>query len=222
MSRSWDELGDRLAAGALAAGDATGWFEELYRAGVAGEVDMPWSRREPHWTLRQWAEERHVGGAGRRAIVVGAGLGADAAYVARLGFETVAFDISPTAIATARERFPDAGVEFVCADLLDPPQEWTAAFDFVVEIITLQALPATVRGAARANVARLVAPAGTLLVVSSRRDDAEPPAAGPPWPATRAEIESFAEHGLSPVAIEALTDPGDPAQRRWRAEFTRD
>src|SRR5918911_1190759 len=101
MSRSWNDLGDRLAAGALAAGDATGWFEELYRAGAAGAVDMPWSRREPHWTLRQWAEARHLNGAGRRAIVVGAGLGADAAYVARLGFDTLAFDISPTAIATA-------------------------------------------------------------------------------------------------------------------------
>ena len=219
--RSWDEEGDRLAARALAAGDATGWFEQLYRAGATGEVSMPWDRRAPYWALVQWAEARGLEGAGRPAIVVGCGLGADAAYLARRGFRTVGFDISPTAIAEARERFSGTDVEFMVADLLQPPDAWTQAFDLVVEIITLQALPSSVREQARAHVAGLVAPGGTLLVVASRRDDDESPGEGPPWPLARAEIEAFTDDGLHAVAIEALTDPRHPEQRRWRAEFTR-
>jgi hypothetical protein len=38
-----------------------------------------------------------------------------------------------------------------------------------------------------------------------------------PWPFTRAEITSFGDHGLDPVAIEQVDD-GVP---RWRAEFLR-
>ncbi len=34
----WEEEEERLAFQALAAGDATGWFEELYAAGASGRV----------------------------------------------------------------------------------------------------------------------------------------------------------------------------------------
>ncbi|HEY7618289.1 MAG TPA: alpha/beta fold hydrolase, partial [Solirubrobacteraceae bacterium] len=220
-SGGWDEQGDRLAARALAAGDATGWFDELYQAGAAGEVAMPWSRRHPHWALATWADARRLHGAGRRAIVVGAGLGADAAYLARRGFDTLAFDVSPTAIAEARDRFADTAAEFVQADVLDPPPAWTHAFDLVVEIFTLQALPAPVRDRARAKIAQLVAPGGTLLVVASHRDDDTAAGHGPPWPLARSELDAFTNEGLRAVAVEALSDPQDPSERRWRAEFNR-
>ena len=35
-SIGWEEEADRLASRALAAGDATGWFEQLYAAGAVG------------------------------------------------------------------------------------------------------------------------------------------------------------------------------------------
>jgi ubiquinone/menaquinone biosynthesis C-methylase UbiE len=73
--------------------------------------------------------------------VVGCGLGDDAEYVAGRGFDTVAFDISASAIRAARRRYPDSAVHYVTADLLDPPGEWERAFDLVVESLTLQALP---------------------------------------------------------------------------------
>lgn len=37
----WEAEERRLDPRALAAGDATGWFEELYAAGAAGRVTMP-------------------------------------------------------------------------------------------------------------------------------------------------------------------------------------
>ena len=199
--------------------EATGWFEPLYAAAEAGEAVVPWDRGAPAAQLVEWTAARGLDGRGARAIVVGSGLGDDAEHVASLGFETVAFDISPSAVRGARRRFPDTRVEYVVGDLLDPPPAWLRAFDLVVENITVQALPDPPRAAAIANVARLVAPGGTLLVLSAAREQHEP-ANGPPWPLTRAEVEAFALGGtLETVGIEDLRGQAEPWARRWRAEF---
>ena len=57
-------------------------------------------------------------------------------------------------------------MRYLVADLLNPPADWLHAFDLVVEIISVQALPDPSRRQAIINVGRLVAPAGTLLVVA--------------------------------------------------------
>jgi hypothetical protein len=67
-----------------------------------------------------------------------------------------------------------------------------------------------------------VAPGGTLLVIASGRGDEAPRAQGPPWPLTRAQVESFATAGLAPVRIERLRDAVRPEVFRWRAECRRD
>jgi SAM-dependent methyltransferase len=201
--------------------DPTGWFEPLYRAAEAGEATVPWDHHAASPLLVSWSRGRGLDGRGRRAIVVGCGLGDDAEHVASLGFRTVAFDIAPTAIAGARRRFPESAVEYVVADLLKLPAEWRFAFDLVVEHITVQALPESVRAAAIAAVAELVAPGGTLLVISGARSEGEP-ADGPPWPLVRAEVEAFATGGLEVVTIEEVAAGRDrPWSRAWRAEFRR-
>jgi SAM-dependent methyltransferase len=207
-----------LSAESLAADDPTGWFERLYSAAADGEAVVPWDRGEPRELLVEWAEQRGLRGDGRRAVVVGAGFGADAEYVASLGFATTAFDISATAVRLARERHPRTHVDYVAADLLDPPAGWLGAFDLVVEVITVQSLPDPPRAQAIANVARLVTAGGTLIVISAAREEDEP-ANGPPWPLTRAEIDAFAAAvpDLEPVRVERLSD----TMPRWRAEFHR-
>ena len=73
----------RLVAQALSAGDPTGWFEPLYAAAEEGAAVVPWDRGgAPHWLLTAWAERNALNGGGRRALVVGCGLGADAEYIA--------------------------------------------------------------------------------------------------------------------------------------------
>jgi SAM-dependent methyltransferase len=218
-SRDPDDAARRLAAEALAARDATAWFERLYAAAEGGEAVVPWDRGAPHRLLVQWGGE--IDGGGRRALVVGSGLGADAEYVAELGFETVAFDVSATAVRTTRRRFPDSQVDYVAADLLDPPAEWRGAFDLVVESLTVQSLPDPPRREAIAQVGRMVGPGGTLLVIATARDEADGPVHGPPWPLTHAEVEAFAAGGLEQVRIEDLRDAEQPDIRRWRAEFRR-
>jgi SAM-dependent methyltransferase len=215
-----DRDATRLARASLAADDPTGWFERLYAAAQTGDAIVPWDRAGPNPLLQAWIEQRGLQGTGRRAVVVGAGPGHDAELLARLGFATVAFDISETAVRAARSRFPDSPVDYVVADLLDPPSEWVQAFDLVVEVMTVQALPDPPRAAAIAQVSRLVAPGGTLLVVAAARHEGEPAGDGPPWPLTRREIDGFAGGGLEPVTIEMTRHAPSPVDW-WRAELRR-
>jgi pimeloyl-ACP methyl ester carboxylesterase len=216
-SGGWRAQEDRLASRSLAAGDAIGWFDQLYAAGAAGEVDLgPWARDAPDPLLVEWT--RGLSGPGQRAIVVGCGLGADAEHVVSLGYDTTAFDIADTAVRLARQRHPVSRVHYVTADVLDPPTEWLAAFDLVVEVITVQALPEPPRSSAIVSISRLVAPDGTLVVIASRRDDSQPDHKLPPWPLTRADVDAFARDGLRPIRVEEL---GEPGSLWWRAEFRR-
>ncbi|MEU8106968.1 methyltransferase domain-containing protein [Nonomuraea muscovyensis] len=205
----------RLAAEHLRGGDATGWFERLYAESATGDAVVPWDARAPHPLLVEWALER--AGKGGRALVVGAGLGDDAEYVARLGYDTVAFDVSPSAVRLAQRRFPGTRVAYQAANLLDPPAGWREAFDLVVEVMTVQSLPEHLHGPALERVAGFVRPGGTLVVIASARDE-DGPVFAPPWPLTPAEIGAFAEHGLVADRIEDLREP---ERRRWRAMFTR-
>jgi 2-polyprenyl-3-methyl-5-hydroxy-6-metoxy-1,4-benzoquinol methylase len=92
--------------------DPTGWFEELYLKAEAGEAQVPWDKEAPNPGLVDWGPPD---GAGLRALVVGSGLGNDAEFVAGRGYDTTAFDVAPTAIATTKRRFPDSKVNYLVA-----------------------------------------------------------------------------------------------------------
>lgn len=209
----------RLSAASLAAGDATGWFEQLYARAEAGDAEVPWDRPRATPPLVEWAARDSPDGRGRSALVVGCGLGRDAEFVAGLGFATTAFDISATAVRVARARHPGSPVTYVVADLFDPPASWRPGFDLVVESNTVQALPRELRARATAAVRSLVAPGGALLVLGAVADSAGED--GPPWPLTRAEVDAFAGDGLTAVAVERVLSGDDPAAPRWRAVFRR-
>ncbi|MGX1774177.1 class I SAM-dependent methyltransferase [Nocardia brasiliensis] len=221
MTDSRDVDTKRLAAASLAQDDPTGWFEQLYVAAADGAAIVPWDAADPNALLVDWLERHERADGGMRALVVGCGLGRDAEHLAGLGFRTTAFDISATAIKTARERFPASQVDYTVADLLAPPAAWAGAFDLVVESITVQSMPLSVRAAATANVAALVAPGGDLLVIAGIRADDEV-VDGPPWPLTRAEIDAFAGAALRAVKVEQVAPAGRPDFVRWRAVFRRD
>jgi SAM-dependent methyltransferase len=213
---NFEEDADRLARAALAGGDPTGWFEPLYAAAAEGAARVPWDRGAPNPTVTGWAGWARPG-AGRSAVVVGCGYGDDAEYVAARGWDTVAFDVSPSAVRACRLRYPDSAVDYRPADLFALPPDW--AFDLVVESQTVQALPRELRADATARVAALVGPGGTLLVCAAARD-AGAPDDGPPWPLTRDELDGFGA-GLSVVRVERLPNPAGRTAYRWRAEFRR-
>ncbi len=215
MARDWDERADELAAEALAAGRPTTWFDTLYGEGERGDVSMPWDRSDPDECLVAWLSAAAIRGPGRRAVVVGCGLGADAEHLASLGFETTAFDVSPTALRVARERHPGSSVDYRTADLLDLPKEWNGAFDLVVEIFTIQALPDPPRAQAVRGVTSLVAPGGTLLAVAFRTPREQDATTGPPFALSRSTMESLAGDRLNLESLDVVK------AGRWRAVLSR-
>ncbi|GAA1569243.1 methyltransferase domain-containing protein [Kribbella sancticallisti] len=214
----------QLARASLEQDDATGWFERLYSAAQNGQAVVPWDRGTAHVLLTDWVEVSEPDGAGKSALVVGAGTGWDAELIADSGFDTIAFDISPTAVETAKRAHPNSKATYQVADLLNPPAEWHRAFDLVVEIYTVQALPIPLQPTATRQVGELVRPGGTLLVIAAARDDDTPESAveGPPWPLTQAAIEAFATDELRLIQLDKSPSPSDPALFRWRAEYLRD
>jgi 2-polyprenyl-3-methyl-5-hydroxy-6-metoxy-1,4-benzoquinol methylase len=216
----------QLAAEAAAAGDPAGWFETLYAEARDGAAVVPWDDRQANPLLTQWAPAavaRGVAGPGRRTLVVGCGICDDPVFLAGLGCEVTAFDVSPTAVAEASRRFAGAPVTFQVADLLAPPPEWTGAFDLVAELYTVQALYGQAREAAIRALPGLVAPGGALLVIA-RATGEENPERDPammPWPLTRGELEAMAASQLTARSIEKFPDGEDPPKLRWRAEFGR-
>lgn len=218
--RSWSELADERGIAAVADGHPTRWYEEVWSAGARGVVPMPWDRDEPHDLLTR--HTRGFDGTGRRAVVVGAGLGADAEHLAGLGFATTAFDIAPSAVGTARGRHPHSSVDYRVADLLDLPEDLVGSFDLVVEIFTLQALHGSVRQRAVDGVRRLVAPGGSLFVVQVVRDDDEEVSVEPPWLLDRSEMEELAGDGLVEVSLDRVPNPDHPdARDLWRMVLSR-
>lgn len=134
-------------------------------------------------------------------LVVGCGVGDDAEELARRGCTVTAFDVSPTAIKLCRERFPGSAVDYVVADLLQAPNDWTRSFRLVIEIRTLQSLPVSRRRQAVLAIADMVAPGGRVFVRCVGRRESEP--LGPrPWPMSRGELRWFSDAGLDTIAFE--------------------
>src|SRR4030042_1621268 len=199
----------------LASGDALGWFEALYARAAGDASIIPWADLMPNPNVVTWLDQHQVAGAGRKALKIGCGLGDDAEELARRGFSSTAFDISASAIAWGRRRYPRSPVAYVVEDLFRAPSAWRGTFDFVLESYTLQVLPPSLRRAAISHIASFVAPHGTLLVVSRGRepDDSQ---GEMPWPLTKAELTDFLRLGLREVSIEDYLDDGVPPVRRFR------
>jgi SAM-dependent methyltransferase len=206
----------------LGAGRPTGWFDPVYAAAGGDAAAVPWGGESAHPYVVDWLADPVVRPPGRRAVVVGCGLGGDAAALQAAGYDVTAFDVAPTAVAWARRRLP-AGVRVLEADLLDLPDDLTGRFDLVVEVRTVQSLPGVVRDAAMHAVASLAGPSGVVLAVTLLATSAEAAARadGPPWPQAPSELAAYLAGGLRRVALEHPDLAGDPALD-VRCTFVRD
>jgi len=209
-----------LAAQYVRKGEELGWFEQLYQEGERGESVVPWGDGTPNPHLVTFWQEHRLETAGKTALVVGSGFGDDAEQLAHWGFTTTGFDISATAIEQTKKRYPHSPVSYVRADLFDPPRAWIRAFDFVLEIYTIQSFTADLRAKSIDAIARFVAPGGRLLVIARGRAD-EWEGTGPPWPLTREELDGFQRAGLESESFDDYAEPEPPWVRRFRALYRR-
>jgi SAM-dependent methyltransferase len=202
-----------------AQGDPTGWFERLYAEAREGKAVVPWADLHPNPNLLEYWEKCPIPATGKRALKVGCGLGDDAEQLAAWGFETIAFDISPSAIQYCLDRFPETRVTYVVADLLHPPGAWTCYFDFVLESYTLQVLPPSLRVQAIPRLVDFLKEGALLLLIARGRHENEPKGLMP-WPLTRRELDVLALHpALVNVSLEDYMDHEDPPVRRFRAMY---
>jgi len=217
---------DRARARELASefnrkGDPTGWFEQLYQEGEAGKSAVPWASLRPNPRLLHFWSAHPLETGGKTALTIGSGMGDDAEQLAAWGFRTTAFDISETAIRSSRKRFPATTVEYLAANLLEPPSAWLRSFHFVFEANTLQVLPAALRPRAIKNIVGFLCPGGHLLVIARGRKPSEPEGQMP-WPLTRAELSAFTDAGLEELSFEDFLDfedSADPAARRFQVLY---
>jgi SAM-dependent methyltransferase len=201
-------------------GDFTGWFEALYDRADGNLDAIPWADRGVNPWLVEWLKQHQPSGVVRSCLVIGCGLGDDAEYLAGCGFQVTAFDISPTAIAWCKQRFPDSPVDYRVVDLFAPPAAWQHRFDLVTEIYTIQALPAQIRAGAIAKISSFVAPSGNLVVICRGRNP-EDPCENLPFPLTQQELKEFEAAGLAQIGFEDFVDTlteSIPA-RRFRVTY---
>ena len=93
---------------------------------------LPWDRGTPDPHLQKVIEQHGVGAG--KALDIGCGTGTNALWLAERGFEVSGLDISPTAIARARDKVAAAGIRCQLFDgdfLADPIPG--APFDFVYD-----------------------------------------------------------------------------------------
>jgi SAM-dependent methyltransferase len=203
-----------LAAESRLSGDPTGWFEQLYQEHEQGQKVVPWADLKVNPDLLEFD------GSGKTALVVGCGFGDDAEQLAAWGFETTAFDVSLSAIRACTTRFPDSSVRYVAGDVLVPPVEWTGGFDFVLEIYTLQVLPAELRGRAIRSLTSFLKKGGMVLLIARGREETDPEGSMP-WPLMRRELDEFAAAGLREKSFEDYFDKESPPVRRFRAIYVK-
>jgi SAM-dependent methyltransferase len=216
MSR---QRAQQLASEFLACADPTCWFEVLYAEAGSDYTAVPWADLAPNPNLVDWVTKHNLVGRGRTALKIGCGYGDDAEFLAGLGFQVVAFDISPTAISECKRRFPNSQVSYQVADLLKPPDTWFKGFNFVLESYTLQVLPPELRVVAISNISNFVAPSGQLLVIARGREESDS-AGEMPYPLTRRELEQFDRLGLRSQGFEDYFDTESPPVRRFRVLYT--
>lgn len=209
-----------LAEAAAAEGKYLEWFERLYREADRDEKQIPWADLEPNRFFVKWAESVGLCGAGQKALVVGCGLGDDARYLRNLGFAVTAFDISPTAIEWAKKLDSDTEIRFEVMNLFNPFRDWLHAFDFVLEVYTIQPLQSQLREQAIDAIADFVAPGGKLAVVTRGRSDDDDSDAFP-LPLSRRELQRFVESGLAEEEFRVMQGDEDPPIPRFVAIYRR-
>lgn len=113
---------------------------------------------------------------------------------------------------------PQSTVNYLVADLFNLDPQWQGKFDFVFECRTIQALPLNVRSLVIQKIAALIAPNGTLLVITRHREANTIPD-GPPWALSTAELSQFTELGLTQVSCDRFIEGEQTKIEQYRLEY---
>ena len=189
-------------------------WDASYRGGPA-----PWDTGRPQPAIVHLARDGAFTGA---VLDAGCGTGENALHVAAQGLPVLGVDVAGTALAIAREKAAERGLdaEFLAADALHLDR-LGRTFDTVIDCGLFHAFDRDERRAYAASLAAVTRPGGEVHVLCF--SDAEPDAAGP-HPVGEDELRATFDRGwrvvsIGPDRIEARFAPrGMPA---WLARITR-
>lgn len=136
-------------------------------------ADIPWNVESPPRALVELIESGQVRPC--KTIDLGCGAGNYAIWLAGLGFEVTGVDVSPSAIALARDNAEKKGVtcDFLAEDAVAGLQHFSEAFGFAYDWSLLHHLFPERRRQYVQTVRRLLVPGGKYLSVCfSERDPA--------------------------------------------------
>lgn len=138
-----------------------------------------------------------------RMAVLGAGRGHDALLFAAHGFEVIGFDFAPSAVqeATAAAQARQLNAQFLQRDIFDLPQEFSAAFDHVLEHTCFCAILPEQRDRYVQLVRSILRPGGELIGLFW----AHARAGGPPFGSSEAELKQRFSQGFTTVLFEQAT-----------------
>ncbi|WP_432590412.1 class I SAM-dependent methyltransferase [Streptomyces sp. HD1123-B1] len=163
-SDSDDSEGDRLATG-----DGKGFWDRFY---ADRSRPVPFFAAKPDENLAAYLDQGVISAG--RALDLGCGPGRNALYLASHGFEVDAVDLSPVAIAWAKDRAHKAGVDvhFLCGDAFAlPAAALRGRYDLVVDSGCFHHLPPHRRVSYLALLDRVLAPGGYLALTSFAADE---------------------------------------------------
>lgn len=150
--------------------DPFGFWEGRWQSGRT-----PWDHGRPAPPFEEFVER--CGPPVGKVLIPGTGSGHDVRYFAGLGAEVTGLDISPTAVRVAQERNPHPRATYRQGDILHPPADLMARFDWVIEHTCLCALDPLHWPQYADSIARLLVPGGHYLALFYRNphDDEGPP-----------------------------------------------
>jgi demethylmenaquinone methyltransferase/2-methoxy-6-polyprenyl-1,4-benzoquinol methylase len=117
----------------------------------------------PNAALREIALGMVPPADGMSVLEVGCGTGTNLDRYQRAGCRVFGVDLSPSMLAIARAKLGDRA-ELWLGDAADMPYQ-DGSFDLVTALLTLHEMPSDVRAAVMAEMVRVVAPEGRLLLI---------------------------------------------------------
>ncbi len=138
--------------------DGSDWWDRFY---ADRDKPVPFFAAKPDENLVSYVDRGLI--TPGRALDLGCGPGRNAHFLASAGFTVDAVDLSPAAIAWAKERDPGSKVRFHCGDAFET--DLPGPYDLVYDSGCFHHLPPHRRVSYLALLDRVLAPGGRLAMV---------------------------------------------------------
>jgi ubiquinone/menaquinone biosynthesis C-methylase UbiE len=195
--------------------DSNHFFENIYKDSQGNEDKVPWAEMQTDKYLEEYLEMNLGEG---KAIVIGCGLGDDAAALEDAGFNVTAIDISQTAIDWAKERYDHTDINFFVQDIFELPTDMLAQYDFIFESRTIQSLPLEFRNRIIEAISSLMAPKAKALVIANGKEEGEK-FDGPPWPLEYNELRLYENHASNELEFSIFESSNKTSKLMFRALY---